>query len=117
MVTDCSSTTITIPSWRAVFDTRHLPPPGAMHRQQERRRRPCWMQHGRSMSHYRDEHMSDTTTFPVDEISTSPKVTLVTAPNPGPKTLSGTHTYLVGQDSAYIIDPGPIVPEYQQFLT
>jgi glyoxylase-like metal-dependent hydrolase (beta-lactamase superfamily II) len=29
------------------------------------------------------------------------------APNPGPKTLQGTNSYVVGQQQVYIIDPGP----------
>jgi glyoxylase-like metal-dependent hydrolase (beta-lactamase superfamily II) len=41
---------------------------------------------------------------------------MFTAPNPGPKTLDGTHTFVVGQDQAYIIDPGPYLPSYQDFL-
>jgi glyoxylase-like metal-dependent hydrolase (beta-lactamase superfamily II) len=31
----------------------------------------------------------------------------VRAPNPGPYTLSGTNSWIVGRDPAYLIDPGP----------
>lgn len=41
---------------------------------------------------------------------------MFTAPNPGPKTLSGTHTYIVGRDHAYVVDPGPELADYQKML-
>jgi glyoxylase-like metal-dependent hydrolase (beta-lactamase superfamily II) len=31
----------------------------------------------------------------------------VRAPNPGPYTLSGTNSWIIGRDPAYVIDPGP----------
>ena len=31
----------------------------------------------------------------------------VLAPNPGPYTLDGTNTWIVGRDPAWVIDPGP----------
>jgi glyoxylase-like metal-dependent hydrolase (beta-lactamase superfamily II) len=34
----------------------------------------------------------------------------ILAPNPGPMTLEGPNTYVVGRDPAYVIDPGPADP-------
>ena len=36
-----------------------------------------------------------------------PEIVRFVAPNPGPMTLEGTNTYVVGSDPAYVIDPGP----------
>ncbi len=34
------------------------------------------------------------------------------APNPGPLTLSGTNSWVVGRDPAWVIDPGPAIDEH-----
>lgn len=49
-------------------------------------------------------------------ISRSPFVAMLTAPNPGPKTLTGTHTFVVGKSPGYVIDPGPTIPAHQEVL-
>jgi glyoxylase-like metal-dependent hydrolase (beta-lactamase superfamily II) len=36
----------------------------------------------------------------------------IRADNPGPLTLSGTNTWVVGRDPAWVIDPGPALPEH-----
>lgn len=33
----------------------------------------------------------------------------LTAPNPGPLTLGGTNTWVVGRDPAWVVDPGPAI--------
>ena len=39
-------------------------------------------------------------------------VALVRAANPGPFTLSGTNTWVVGRDPCWIVDPGPLIAEH-----
>ena len=40
-------------------------------------------------------------------VQVSDRVRRITAPNPGPMTGAGTNTYIVGQQSIAVIDPGP----------
>jgi glyoxylase-like metal-dependent hydrolase (beta-lactamase superfamily II) len=39
-------------------------------------------------------------------------VARVRADNPGPLTLDGTNTWVVGRDPAFVIDPGPALPDH-----
>ena len=39
-------------------------------------------------------------------------VALVRADNPGPLTLSGTNTWVLGRDPAWVVDPGPALPAH-----
>ena len=47
-----------------------------------------------------------------EELLASHGVTRVRAHNPGPFTLSGTNTWFVGSDPAWLVDPGPDLPEH-----
>ncbi len=46
----------------------------------------------------------------------APGVRRITAPNPGPMTLSGTQSYLVGAGEVVLIDPGPEDPTHREAL-
>jgi glyoxylase-like metal-dependent hydrolase (beta-lactamase superfamily II) len=37
---------------------------------------------------------------------------LVRAANPGPLTLTGTNTWIIGRDPAWVVDPGPLLTEH-----
>ena len=39
-------------------------------------------------------------------------IALIRAPNPGPLTLSGTNTWVVGRDPAWVVDPGPAIDSH-----
>jgi glyoxylase-like metal-dependent hydrolase (beta-lactamase superfamily II) len=39
-------------------------------------------------------------------------IELVRAPNPGPLTLSGSNSWLVGRSPAWVVDPGPLLDEH-----
>lgn len=42
-----------------------------------------------------------------DQAPGHPEIARIVAPNPGPMTLEGTNTYLLGADPCLVIDPGP----------
>jgi len=46
----------------------------------------------------------------------SDRVTRIVAPNPSPVTLSGTNSYVVGEDSVVVVDPGPDLAEHVEAL-
>jgi glyoxylase-like metal-dependent hydrolase (beta-lactamase superfamily II) len=46
------------------------------------------------------------------EYSVGDDILCVRAPNPGPLTLTGTNTFLVGRSPAWVIDPGPLIEEH-----
>jgi glyoxylase-like metal-dependent hydrolase (beta-lactamase superfamily II) len=39
-------------------------------------------------------------------------IALVRAPNPGPYTLDGTNTWVLGRDPAWVVDPGPALADH-----
>src|SRR5258708_24489381 len=39
-------------------------------------------------------------------------VELVRAPNPGPLTLTGTNSWVVGRSPAWVVDPGPLLEQH-----
>jgi glyoxylase-like metal-dependent hydrolase (beta-lactamase superfamily II) len=46
------------------------------------------------------------------DLLTNYDILRVRAPNPGPLTLSGTNTWVVGRRPAWVIDPGPLIEEH-----
>jgi glyoxylase-like metal-dependent hydrolase (beta-lactamase superfamily II) len=44
-------------------------------------------------------------------------ILLVRAPNPGPLTLTGTNTWVVGSRPAWVVDPGPAIDEHLERLS
>jgi glyoxylase-like metal-dependent hydrolase (beta-lactamase superfamily II) len=41
----------------------------------------------------------------------------ITADNPGPFTLSGTNTWVLGRDPAWVVDPGPELPDHAEAVS
>lgn len=50
------------------------------------------------------------------ELLAGQDVTLVRAANPGPLTLTGTNSWLVGRDPCWIVDPGPSLGDHADAL-
>jgi glyoxylase-like metal-dependent hydrolase (beta-lactamase superfamily II) len=48
----------------------------------------------------------------MDDLLARHDVALIRAGNPGPYTLEGTNTWIVGRDPAWVIDPGPALPAH-----
>jgi glyoxylase-like metal-dependent hydrolase (beta-lactamase superfamily II) len=44
-------------------------------------------------------------------------IALVRAGNPGPYTLSGTNTWVVGRDPAWVVDPGPLLDSHLEAVS
>jgi len=44
-------------------------------------------------------------------------IELLRAPNPGPLTLSGTNTWVIGRDPAWVVDPGPLIEAHVRRLS
>ncbi len=53
---------------------------------------------------------------PAVEAPGHPAVVRVRASNPGPMTLTGTNTYVVGSSPAWVIDPGPALPGHIELV-
>lgn len=51
-----------------------------------------------------------------EAVTVADHVRLITAPNPGPMTFTGTNTYIVGSGDVAIIDPGPDDAQHLQAL-
>ena len=54
---------------------------------------------------------------PLTELAGGHDILRVRAPNPGPLTLTGTNTWVVSRDPAWVVDPGPLVAEHLDRLS
>lgn len=63
-----------------------------------------------------DSHTPSPTARPTVAEVLRPGLRVVTAPNPGPMTFTGTQTYLLGQATLAVIDPGPDDDEHHAGL-
>jgi glyoxylase-like metal-dependent hydrolase (beta-lactamase superfamily II) len=53
---------------------------------------------------------------PEGDLQRDHDVLLLRAPNPGPLTLSGTNTWVLGREPAWVVDPGPAIEEHLERL-
>ncbi|HUV32596.1 MAG TPA: MBL fold metallo-hydrolase [Devosiaceae bacterium] len=63
------------------------------------------------------EHETGFDARPGEPVEAGPGVVRLTAPNPGPYTLAGTNTYLIGDSRIAIVDPGPRNEAHLEALT
>ena len=63
-----------------------------------------------------DAEVSSAESRPELELPNGYDVLRLLAPNPGPLTLSGTNTWVVGRGPAWVVDPGPLVESHLERL-
>jgi glyoxylase-like metal-dependent hydrolase (beta-lactamase superfamily II) len=75
-----------------------------------------YTQHGSSSRHAGSDNVASVSTATSDELLAQRGIVRLRADNPGPLTLSGTNTWIVERDPAWVVDPGPSSGEHFQEL-